>query len=148
MDIRKLKAKILDEFYDAHKIMSGTLQEEQQRQDYLQSICQRLIGDELDFERYPVYFCIVDDEQPNAAFIPPKRASKLEEDIWYTPTEEEIREAAREQYPTIFVTKGLLEIVENEDQLAYILGHEFGHLRQEFLHHQDDRTNYKMEEIT
>ncbi len=148
MDIRKLKAKILDEFYDAHKIMTGTLQEEQERQDYLQGICQRLMGNELDFEQYPVYFCIVDDKQPNAAFIPPKRAKKLEEDTWSTPTEEEIKEAAREQYPTIFVTKGLLEMVENEDQLAYILGHELGHLRQDFLHHHDNRSNSKMEEIT
>ncbi len=148
MDIQKIKAKILDEFYDKLKIISGTLEEEQQRQDFLQNICQRLIGDEIDFERYPVYFCIVDDQNPNAAFIPPKRAAILDPiDKWgNTVSDEEIKEAAREQYPTIFVTKGLLEMVENQDQLAYILGHELGHLRQDFL--LGEHGNSKMEEIT
>lgn len=148
MDIQKIKAKVLDEFYDKLKIISGTLEEEQQRQDFLQNICQRLIGDEIDFERYPVYFCIVDDQNPNAAFIPPKRAVILDPiDKWgNTVSDEEIKEAAREQYPTIFVTKGLLEMVENQDQLAYILGHELGHLRQDFL--LKEHNNSKMEEIT
>ena len=147
MDIQQLKKQILDDFYDQFKIVSGKPEEEQQRQDYLQNICQRLIGDELDFERYPVYFCIVDDPNPNAAFIPPKRATILAPvDQWGDEVpQEDITEAAREQYPTIFVTKGLLEMVQNEDQLAYILGHELGHLRQDFL--LGEHSNSKMEEI-
>lgn len=152
MDVRKVKEKIPEEMYDTLKVLSGTPEEEQQRQDYLQKICQRLIGDEIDFERYPVYFCIVDSPVPNAAFVKGKKPTVYEEpdDPFDLKTEEEKekerQEAAREQYPTIFVTKGLLEMVQNEDQLAYILGHELGHLRQNFLHENMD--NSKLEEIT
>lgn len=146
MDISKLKEKIPTVLYDKLKILNGTPEEEQQRQNYLQSICQRLIGDDLDFEQYPVFFCIVDDKNPNAAFVPGKTPKILDtENEFYT--DEEIKEAEKEQYPIVFITKGLLEMVENEDQLAYILGHELGHLRQDFLL-DDKHKNSKMEEIT
>lgn len=148
MDIRKVKEKISEQILEELKILDGTIEQEQQRQNYLQKICQRLIGDDLDFEKYPVYFCIVDDENPNAAFIPPKRPQILSpKDEWGNErSEKEIAEAAREQYPIVFVTKGLLEMAENEAQLAYILGHELGHLRQDFL--LGEHYNSKMEEIT
>lgn len=146
MEISKLKEKIPAKFFEEYKILSGSSEEEQQRQDYLQNICQRLIGEDLDFERYPVLFCIVDDKNPNAAFVPGKTPKILDtENEFYT--DEEIEEASKEQYPMVFVTKGLLDMAENEDQLAYILGHELGHLRQDFLHGNEHK-NSKMEEIT
>ena len=151
MNVQELKAKTPQFFHDDLKIMAGTPAEEQARQNYLQGICQRLIGDEIDFERYPVYFCIVDDDRPNAAFVPGKKPKIIDEKDFEQfgdyRTEEEKIEDAREQVPTIFVTKGLLKLVENEDQLAFILGHELGHHRQDFLS-DDDHSNSKMEELT
>ena len=152
MDITKIKEKIPTDLIEELKVVSGTVEEEQQRQDYLQGICQRLMGDELDFERYPVFFCVVDNDTPNAAFVPGKKPEIIAEDdnkLIFMSEEEKaakIAEAAREQYPTVFVTKGLLKMAENEDQLAYILGHELGHLRQDFL--LGEHINSKMEEAT
>ncbi|MBQ2811526.1 MAG: M48 family metalloprotease [Alphaproteobacteria bacterium] len=138
MDIRKIKEKIMPELYDELKILNGSEDEQQQRQDYLQGICQRLMADEFDFERYPVYFCIVDDKEPNAAFVPVARDKQ--------------EKGNKSDYPTIFVTKGLFELAQNEDQLAYILGHELGHLRQDFLDDEESRylghQNSKLEEMS
>ena len=79
MDVAKIKEKIPVDLIERLKVVSGTAEEEQQRQDYLQGICQRLMSDDIDFERYPVYFCIVDDENPNAAFVPGKKPKILDE---------------------------------------------------------------------
>ena len=79
MDIAKIKEKIPADLIEELKVVSGTAEEEQQRQDYLQGICQRLMGDDIDFERYPVYFCVVDDKNPNAAFVPGKKPKILDE---------------------------------------------------------------------
>jgi hypothetical protein len=116
MDITKIKEKIPTDLIEELKVVSGTVEEEQQRQDYLQGICQRLMGDELDFERYPVFFCVVDNDTPNAAFVPGKKPEIIAEDdnkLIFMSEEEKaakIAEAAREQYPTVFVTKGLLKM--------------------------------------
>lgn len=89
--------------------MSLLPEQEQQVQDYLQGIAQRLIGDEWDFEAFPVYFAVSDNAGANAAFCPNPRYEMKDGEYVKDKRGDKI---PLKTVPMIFVTKGLFEYVK------------------------------------
>lgn len=144
MDLSEIKSYFSDDLIEEIKPLSLVSEKEQTVQNYLEKIAQRLIGDEWDFEKHPVYFAITDDKDPNAAFFanPKSRVDIVDEG-----TEDERRvKVELPTVPMIYVTKGLMNFVQNEDELAFILGHELGHFRENALRGEHDNT--KVEEAS
>lgn len=112
------------------RIIDKDLPEGQIIHDFLLSRAKKLAGKYIDFDKTPVTFVFSEREDPNAFFAPisefkdrPKlkrRPDEREDSVIYTPNPYET--------PVICVTKGLIEMVDNLDQLDYILGHELTHL--------------------
>ena len=75
--------------------------------NYIRGICQRLLGDKIDLEKEQIMFALSDTPKVNAAFA-----------------HEENR------YLVIYITEPLFNMCENEDQLAFILAHELGHMEE------------------
>ncbi|MDD5586205.1 MAG: hypothetical protein PHY92_04510 [Alphaproteobacteria bacterium] len=83
-----------------------------------------LAGEKVDFENNPVAFVMSDSEEPNA---------------FHAPSPQEHGTPKRNEYnniryiknplnvPVICITKGLIDLVDNIDQLDYVLGHEITH---------------------
>ncbi len=80
------------------------------------------LSPETFFNQLEFHYC--DDPHPNAAILKETPDGKSH----------------------VFVTKGLLEQCENEDQLMAVIGHEIGHRIQEILN--PDKKNNKAEELT
>lgn len=140
MQIEEMKSYYKPETLEELRVMTLSPQDEEQVQQYLQTVAQRLIGDEWDFEQNPIWFTIVDNDNPNAAFVANHR---YELDEYGLPKKEKIE---IDTVPMVFVTKGLLEYVNSEDELAFILGHELGHFRQDAL--RGSHKNTKVEEVS
>ena len=141
MQITKLKQQLYPNFYDRYKIITGTPEEEQKWQDYFQGICQRLLGPQFNLEEHPICFCISDKESVNAYYL---RVFEPEPDKFYPP--EDLEEFER-KIPCIVIHKGMLDFVQNEDQLAFYLGHELGHWKANlFDKKKDNQENTKIEE--
>ena len=112
------------------RIVDKDLPEGQGINEFLLSRAKKLAGKYIDFDKTPVTFVFSEREDPNAFFAPiskftdrPKlrrRPDEREDSVIYTPNPYET--------PVICVTKGLIEMVDNLDQLDYILGHELTHL--------------------
>ena len=86
---------------------------------------QLLAGHIIDFKKSPVAFVMSDLEQPNAFFVrSPKQSRK--------PKRDEFKNISYIKNPydsaVIGITKGLKEMADNIDQLAYVLGHELTHM--------------------
>lgn len=143
MNVSELKAYFSEDFIEETRLLSLLPEQEQQVQDYLQGIAQRLIGDEWDFEAFPVYFAVSDNAGANAAFCPNPRYEMKDGEYVKDKRGDKI---PLKTVPMIFVTKGLFEYVKNEDELAFILGHELGHLRQQAL--RGSHSNTKIEEVS
>lgn len=143
MNVSELKTYFSEDFIEETRLLSLPPEQEQQVQDYLQGIAQRLIGDEWDFETFPVYFAVSDNASPNAAFCPNPRYEMKDGEYVKDKRGDKI---PLKTVPMIFVTKGLLEYVKNEDELAFILGHELGHFRQQVL--RGNHQNTKIEEAS
>lgn len=88
---------------------------------YVKGICQRLLGDTLDLDEKKVMFALSDKPRMNAFHF------------------------ADKDFSIIYFTANLLDVCENEDQLAFILGHELGHY-EEFLRQGADEEDSKAEE--
>ncbi|MCL2473389.1 MAG: M48 family metallopeptidase [Alphaproteobacteria bacterium] len=92
------------------RLANGTGQEQEAEsfQKYCQGIAEKIMGAKHDFENEPVRFTVSDTkEEVNAAYILPGE---------WSPTHQ------------IVITTGLLERLETEDELAFVLGHELAHL--------------------
>ena len=91
---------------------------------YLKNICQRLLGDTINLDNENIIFVLSDKGEQNAAFV-----HNFEND-----------------HDLIFITESLLNLCENEDQLAFILAHELGHYEE--YRRLGQHTNNKAEEIS
>ena len=98
--------------------------EGQKIHNFLLGRAKLLAGRSIDFEKNPVSFVMSDIDKPNAFFAPifkeserPRRGDY--ENIVYVKNPLDT--------PVICVTKGLIEMVDNIDQLDYVLGHELTH---------------------
>ena len=90
---------------------------------YLKNISQKLLGNSINLDNEDVVFLLSKDETANAASVHTRNDKKF-----------------------IFVTKGLLDLCENEAQLAFILGHELQHwLYRKDLTYEDCKAYDKVE---
>ncbi len=91
---------------------------------YLKNISQRLLGDTINLDNENIIFVLSDKSEQNAAFV-----HNFEND-----------------HDLIFITESLLNLCENEDQLAFILAHELGHYEE--YRRLGQHTNNKAEETS
>ena len=96
-------------------------QEEAQFHNYIKGICQRLLGDTLNLDEKNIIFALSDRDETNAAHM------------------------SKNNISVIYITEPLLKLCDNEDQLAFILGHELGHY-EESLRQGYGKHNSKAEE--
>lgn len=108
MDVSQIKKNLDLDLYDKIKIIDGSLRQEQERHLFLENIAKRLFGSLFSLEQNPVFFCITDDDNPDIAFVIPTADNPQK----------------KVAVPTLYITKGLFNIVQNEDQLAFILSYE------------------------
>jgi hypothetical protein len=118
---------IKEDLFTKYSIVDNGLPEGQQIHDFLQARAKALAGKYIDFDKTPVTFVLSDDDAPNAFFAP-------------GPDPENDKNPRRNDYettralqnpagtPVICVTRGLLEMVDNLDQLDFVLGHELTHM--------------------
>lgn len=144
MLVTEMKQRMRADFEDKFRILTGTAEQEQQWQDYFQGICQRLLGPQINLEEHPIRFCVSDRNSVNAFYLPPQKPLPNK---FYLPEE---LEEFEHQIPCIIIYKGMLEAVQNEDQLAFFLGHELGHWKTDVFDTKDTETheNTKLEEET
>jgi len=111
------------------RIIDKDLPKGQDIHDFLLSRAKALAGKYIDFAKTPAIFLFSESQDPNAFFAPvseyqdrPKldRSSDSRQDsVVYTPNPYET--------PIICVNRGLIDMVDNLDQLDYVLAHELTH---------------------
>jgi len=122
LDIRNIKNSLNDMERFSLNLAKLDEPDELRFHNYIKDICQRLMGDEIDLEKEKVFFALSDQDNANAAYF----------------------HARDNRCQLIFITRSLLSKCENEDQLAFILAHELGHLEEEYR--QGNHLNTKAEE--
>ena len=127
MDILQIKEKLPKDFYDRYNLLYGSAEEEKKRSGYLLKIVENLFPAELDFNRYPVYFCIVDSREADATFISPDSSE------W-------------KNVSVVMLTNELFSLVQNEDQLAFVLGREII-LLQKFFNQTVSSAGYEQNDL-
>lgn len=113
MNIAQMKEKLPKNFYDRFKLLYGTANEEEKQCRYLEKIAETLLKETFDFKQHPVYFCVSASKEADVCFIAPDSIDLNSLSI-------------------IMVTKGLFSLVQNEDQLAFLLGRELDQLQKFF----------------
>lgn len=119
--IKKIKSSLSDYRLRDLSLADFNPDAELRFHQYIKGICQRLLGDTLDLDRKNIIFALSDKSEVNAEYV------------------------SSEEFSIIYITASLFEMCENEDQLAFILGHELGHY-EEALRQGDDKKNSKAEE--
>lgn len=120
MDTRSLEK----DFYVTHRIIDPRLDQGQKIHAFLFDRAKRLVGQKIDLEKNGIRFLLSDVASPNAFFVPvitvtQRQADDAYSDTYYANTPLNV--------PAICVTKGVIDLIENVDQLDYILGHELTH---------------------
>jgi len=105
-----------------HNIIDRNTPEGQKIHNFLLNRAKLLVGNTIDFKKTPITFVMSDLAAPNAFFMPVtkevrKRSSYNNTRTYINPYDT----------PVICVTKGLIDMVDNLDQLDYVLGHELTH---------------------
>ncbi|MBL4588743.1 MAG: hypothetical protein JKY11_01520 [Alphaproteobacteria bacterium] len=101
--------------------------EGQKIHNFLLGRAKRLVGHRIDFNKNPVAFVMSDSEEPNAFFA---KAPEKDKNSRRRRDEYKNVRSVINPYdtPIICVTKGLIDMVDNIDQLDYVLGHELTHM--------------------
>lgn len=107
-----------------YSIIDSKTQEGQRIHEFLLARAKALAGRYIDFDNNPITFLLSDTKEPNAFFAPafdPKNKPRRDdyETVRY------IRNPI--PTPVICITRGLVDMVDNLDQLDFILGHELTH---------------------
>lgn len=113
MDVEQLKKNLSSDLYDQIKIIDGSVNDEQARHNYLEKIAKLLFKDSFNLEYNRVFFCISENAEPDAAFV-------------FSASQE--KNAEVKSTPVFYITTGLLNVVQNEDQLAFVLNTELKHI--------------------
>ena len=105
LKIQSVKAKI--DTYSQRSLMLSSFSQKDEYlfHTYIQDICQRLLGDTVNLKDEQIIFALSDQNVTNAAFSHNKK----------------------DTFKIIYITEGMLNMCENEDQLAFVLAHELGH---------------------
>ncbi len=116
---------IEEDLFVKYSIVDNKLPEGQKIHEFLLARAEALAGRYIDFKKTPVTFVLSDTDAPNAFFahvFHPKNKPRRHSD-------ETIRYIKNPlPTPVICITRGLVEMVDNLDQLDFILGHELTHM--------------------
>lgn len=107
-----------------YSIVDSKTPEGKRIHEFLLARARALAGRYIDFDKNPITFLLSDTEEPNAFFAPafdPKNKPRRDD----YKTVRYIRNPI--PTPVICITRGLLDMVDNRDQLDFILGHELTH---------------------
>lgn len=107
-----------------YSIINSKTPEGQRIHEFLLGRAKALAGRYIDFDKNPITFLLSDAEEPNAFFAPafdPKNKPRRDD----YKTVRYIRNPI--PTPVICITRGLLDMVDNLNQLDFILGHELTH---------------------
>lgn len=107
-----------------YSIIDSKTPEGKKIHEFLLGRAKALAGRYIDFDKNPITFLLSDVEEPNAFFAPafdPKNRPRRDDHK----TVSYIRNPI--PTPVICITRGLLDMVDNLDQLDFILGHELTH---------------------
>jgi hypothetical protein len=107
--------------------VDNRLPEGQRIHEFLLARAKALAGKYIDFDETPVTFVLSDSDQPNAFFADapdPNPENRPRRDEYQT-----VR-AIKNPLKTrvICITRGLIEMIDNLDQLDFVLGHELTHM--------------------
>lgn len=119
--------RITEDLLIKYNIIAPGSAEGQKIHGFLLSRAKKLVGDKIDFEKTPVTFAMAESKEPNAFFTPafdPDESDRMYRDK----DRDEKRIINPLDTPLICVTKGLIDLVDNVDQLDYVLGHELTHM--------------------
>ncbi len=107
---------------------------------FLESRAKALLGRHVDFTQFPVTYVLSDTDEPNAFFAPVFNEKNI-------PQREDHKTVVftRNPFPTpvICITRGLIDLIDNRDQLDFVLGHELTHM---LMRHYGIAFNSKGEE--
>lgn len=118
---------IEEDLFTKYSIIDSRTPEGQKIHQFLLARAKALAGKYIDFEKTPVTFVLSDSSEPNAFFAP-------------APNPDPKKQPERSDYqtirfiknpldtPVICVTRGLIEMADNLDQLDFVLGHELTHM--------------------
>lgn len=113
-----------EDLFLKYNIVDIETSEGQKIHNFLAGRAEKLSGRKIDFSKYPVAFVFSDDPTPNAFFVPAPKDARVprrneDENVRYikNPLDK----------PVIGVTRGLIDMIDNLDQLDYVLGHEITH---------------------
>lgn len=113
MDVEQLKKNLPSDLSDRIKIIDGSANDEQTRHNYLEKIAKLLFKNSFNLEQNPVFFCISENNDPDAAFAFSGKKRKNYD---------------TKETPAFYITTGLLNVVQNEDQLAFVLNTELKYI--------------------
>lgn len=127
---------IEEDLFTKYSIIDSRTAEGQGIHDFLAARARALAKKYVDFNKTPVTFVLSDSDKPNAFYAP-------------APDPDPDKRPRRSDYetirfiknpldtPIICVTRGLIEMVDNLDQLDFVLGHELTHMimRQHGIEH-------------
>jgi len=108
-----------EDLFVKHSIIDPSSPEGQKIHAFLLARAKLLVGKKLDLEKKPVAFVLSDREEPNAFYAPRSskhRRSGSNEDRNTSFVKNPL------DVPVICVTRGLIDLVDNLDQLDYTLG--------------------------
>lgn len=118
---------IEEDLFTKYSIIDSRTAEGQEIHDFLAARARALVGKYVDFDKTPVTFVLSDSDKPNAFYAPapdpdpdnrPRRSDYETIRFIKNPLDT----------PIICVTRGLIEMVDNLDQLDFVLGHELTHM--------------------
>lgn len=107
-----------------YSIINSKTPEGKRIHEFLLGRAKALAGRYIDFDKNPITFLLSDVEEPNAFFAPafdPKKKPRRDD----YKTVRYIKNPI--PTPVICITRGLLDMVDNLNQLDFILGHELTH---------------------
>ena len=118
---------IEEDLFTKYSIIDSRTPEGQKINSFLSARAKALAGKYIDFDKTPVTFVLSDSDQPNAFYAPapdPDPDKKPRRDDYKT-----IRFITNPlDTPVICVSRGLIEMADNLDQLDFVLGHELTHM--------------------
>lgn len=126
LDVLGMSRRLIEEdLFTKYSIIDNATPEGQKIHDFLFARAKALAGKYIDFDKTPVTFVLSDSDQPNAFYAPAyDPENKPRRDDYET-----IRYIKNPlDTPVICITRGLLEMVDNLDQLDFVLGHELTHM--------------------
>jgi len=121
-----MRGRLIEEdLFTKFNIIDPKLPEGQKIHEFLMARAQVLAGKHIDFDKTPVTFVLSDSDEPNAFYAPvhdsknvPKRDEYKVAHYIKNPLET----------PVVCISRGLLKMIDNLDQLDFVLAHELTHM--------------------